>query len=467
MSSKKSRTDPASAPASQDIDQLCKADQKQLIDALATLRARAAPGRFGEIDRLLGLKPGWLGRVFRGEKTLSHPRLLLLIRLLGDRPSRFFARVFPTHYDPTAPIGLLPRLVERQSRVEPPAWRNRLLEWSRTLKISRNGKRFDFDPADLIALRLRDSSAAEGFGIFNLEYFLTFSQGTLATSSAVPLAKWLTCLAFILRVRGDRSTAAELCDVALQIEARVDDSDCRSFILRNACYVASDLGCLDEAADFAHQAIRLSISTGDLLGIGLSHYALGVISSYRGDGDLAIEMYEISLRYLDENHLDSRACAAVSISMLRLEQGALKAADTSLGTIDVSTDKLSEGTQARICLAQAELNSQKGHPLDAEREFTKAVEIFDRLGAVSDIALVGLFQIRHCLRHNRRGQFQEQTRKLLTLGSDPRIGKIGQAILLEIARQCYRDDVNVHLVGSMIEQWQDQSRKPASQVTSC
>ena len=455
MSSRDPRTDPSTEPDLQDLDELCQADEKRLIGALMELRARVAHGRFGEIDRALGLKPGWLGRVFRGEKTISHRRLIRLIRVLEEEPGRFFARVFPSRHDRAAPIGLLPRLIERPARVEAPAWRDRVLEWGRSVEITDKGQKFDHDPKDLLQLRQEDFKAAERVGIAAVECFVGLSRDSLDRKSVVPMAKWLTIVATILRSLGDRFTAAEIFDLAFVLERSIADEDCLAFVYRNACYLLCDWGELEEAEHFARQAISFSGLAGDSRGMGLSHYAHGVISSYRGQPDLALKMFEASLHNLDQSQPEALTCALKSISLHYLEANDLRLAEKYIRAArKISAELISAPTRARLALAEGELASLKGDVSEADRSLTRSAELFEECGGASELAMVGLFVVRHSIRHRRIGRAQTEARTLIQLSNDPGLDKVSRAILLEIARMRVRGEGTVTYLAKAIIDWQ-------------
>ena len=454
MSSKDPR--PASPPNldSPELQELCKADQERLIDALVALRAQVATGRFGEIDRQLGLKPGWLGRVFRGEKTLSHPRLLRLIRILGEEPGRFFARVFPNGYDRPAPIGLLPRLIQRPARIQPPAWRDRLLEWGQSVTITDRGQSFDHDPEDLLKLRQEDFDAAERVGIAAIEYHVGLSEGSLARGSAVPFTTWLTILATILKSCGDRFSAADLFDLAFRIEGQIGDDRNQSFILRNASYLLSDWGYLEEAEEFSRLAIDLATLAGDRQGIALSSYAFATVRLYSGDEDLALKGYESCLALIDGGQAEVIAGASQAIALLHLEQHNTKEAALSIKRMNrIKAALLSLPSKARRELVLAELESQLGNVARAQSLFDNSLELFLRCRGAAEAIMASLFLIRHYIRHRRLSFVRPTAEALLDLAHDPSLDKTSRAMLLEITRLCYRGELTALAVTRAIDSW--------------
>ena len=429
-------------------------DRARILKALSSIRAERARGRFVALDEAMGRTSGYLSEVFRGNEKLSLERLMQLIALLGEEASSFFHRCLPRPQRPSPPLGRLPYLGSLEARRKPPAWRDRLLDWGQTFVVSAEGRAFDHDPEELLALRQRDFDRAERLGIHALECFLALSESSLATRSAVPMAKWLSVLGILLRARGDRPMAGELFDLAFRIEARVGDHACRSFLYRNACYLLTDWGQFEEAADFAQRSIDAAVLGADWKGIGLGQYACAVAHAYQGDSELALERFESCLDYFGNEDSEWRVCVAQSIAMLRLDRHQVDGAREALVLIEASSSSpISQPTLARVELARAELASQLGNPSEAEFHFAEAGRIFGALGEPTELAMVLLFEVRHHLRHDQPRQAFEKGGPFASLANDPRLSEVGRAILLEIARLCFRGELTMEPSTRAIFDW--------------
>ena len=257
MAQKKVARLPRSTPEEIERDDLAKAQQAAVIEELARTRSRLVPGQFGDLDAALGRTSGYLNEVFGGQATLQLHRLFAGLHYMGESPADFFERLHPRESIPSSPIGLLLTYKEAGRRPSIISCREQLLAWADSVEVSEDGKEFPQSPDDLMDLVRRDFDMATRLADAGVGAFIHLSNDTLAKNSVAAVAKWLSVLASIARIKGDRNTSAEIFDVAFRLEGVVTDLACRAFVFRNAAYLLSDFGDLREAERFARKSVDL------------------------------------------------------------------------------------------------------------------------------------------------------------------------------------------------------------------
>lgn len=241
-----------------ELEKQAEADLLRFRKGLKLLRDQRALGHFIELEEAVGLRTGSISRFLRGDRDLPVGKVVKIIRALREDPGLFFSRVYSALDRRPGLCGLLLLSAGEEGCKERPGWLDPLLGWGGSVVLSPEGRVFDFDHSRLLDLRRWDFAAAERVGIAAIEYFMTAADGTLATASAAPFARWISTVALILRVRGQRAAAAHLFDLAFAIEVELGDPACRSFIARNACYLLGDWGHFSEACrglSFRDQAL--------------------------------------------------------------------------------------------------------------------------------------------------------------------------------------------------------------------
>lgn len=427
--------------------------ETSLLEEFFETRARLGRKRYVELDAALGRTSGYLNDVGKGRAVLELDRFLCALDFLGDSPPEFFERLYPRDPIPKAPIGLLLRYREpgpARSRV--PCTKE-LLAWGRELRLDEKGPVFRPDPEELLKLVRRDFDAAERLAIAGIESFLKLSDGTIARCSAVPIIKWLAILASVVRVRGDRNTAAEIFDLAFRIESQIEDLACRAFVLRNAAYLLGDWGYLSEAKSFALKSIDLATVVGDLPGIGISQYMVGAIAFQCGCLDEAQQRLEGSVHFLGEDQTETIACARHAIALIQMERGQRDLASETLAQISEAREQWSRPDMGRFLNARGELASLKGSVEEADSYFEQAASIFSEIGILGDLVLTYLHEARHHIRYGRLGKARDRAQALLSIASSIRGCAKGQAALLEIIRLYLRGETTIELAGQAIGEW--------------
>lgn len=442
----------------EEFDRLCEEDEANLKERIARLREIRAYGHYTALDELVGVYRGEIARFLGGNRVLNHEQLNRLIRFLTGEPLKLEARaeqpVCHSFATTDSYSGLLPRLVGRPQEKDLPSWFELLRSWAETATVRNDGSHFEPDPNDLIALRLKDLDAAERFAIGSLEHFLYFSDGTISAGSAPSFARWLVVLGSMLRAKGQRPMAAKLFDVSISLEEAMSDAACGSFILRNACYLLSDSGHLDLAAECAERAVVMAVRAGDLCDLGLSQYALAAMADRTGRSSLAIEMYLSAANFLPETQVEAKVGIAQALAVLYIQQKKFAAAEVVL-------EKLGEDclqcagplASAKVWVAKAELASHQRRHEEAGTLFSLADRALAECGAISEQSVVRLYEVRHHLRHKQYSVIPEQARRLIELGQDRRQDKSGRALLLETARLLLQGKIDSIRLSMTVEDW--------------
>lgn len=426
---------------------------KQLLSQLREERRLACRGRFGELDRALGRKPGFLCLTLDGRERLSLERLLAALDFLGIHIAEFFAKIFPLRQVPPPAIGHLPRCkepVRTQTRIP---FRQDLLQWGKNVTVSPDGAGFQQDTAALLEVLQVNPLAAHRLAMAALEGLVTRRPASLTPEAADNLCRVLVPFADMMRVRGERNTACDLLDLAFRIESWLDDFSLRAFTYRTAAYLLSDLVRFADSEMFAERAIRLDTFAGNLDGLSRSLFVRGLMIWRQANCHEARPFFEAALRNSPTENNPFRGDIVFALANNELEAGRLESAESQLGEAEILLADRRPATRGKVILAQAELASLKGLQEKADALYAEAVDAFQTEASFEDIAFAGLKQVEHLLRWGRTTEATETAQTMLGLSEQIR-SEGGSAIILEIVRLAVRGQLTAAVVKASIEQWQ-------------
>ena len=178
---------------------------------------------------------------------------------------------------------------------------------------------------------------------------------------------------------------------ALKILEQHGDAVERAKCLIDLAWLLCEDGQLDAAEEAASRAIGLVLGNGNQYLVCESHQILGKIHAFKGEAEKAIHQLQVALEIATSfNWEDKQFCAHYALAQLFLEEGRPNDASTHVEraksyTTD-STYYLGRAMelQAQACYDQHLLE-------EAKSEALRAVDVYEKLGAVEDMAECRLF----------------------------------------------------------------------------
>lgn len=443
---------PAQTDEERKLRKFVDTDLERLLRQLESDRQIFARRRFGELDRTLGRKGGFLNAVFQGKERLSLERLLATLRFLELQIGEFFARLFPQRKMPPSAVDFLLSCKEPKRSKSRIPFRQDLLTWGRQVAVSTTGATFDHDPDLLLTIQRVNSAAAYRLALAALEGVVALRPAALTRQSAQKLCRMIVPLADIMRVRGDRNSACELLDLAFRIEGRLEDPPLRAFIYRMGSYLLSDLVHLPESELFAERAVQLCLLSGDIEGLGTSLYIRGLMVWRQAYCAEASPFFEACLHYIPAERWEFRAATLIALAQALLESGDLGQASAELERAERTMRNASGTTYGKLLLGKAELSSLAGQTSSADHLFAEAAEVFAAEEDANDVAFASLKRTEHLLRHGRTQEATQLAQQLLGLANQVQQDG-GATIILEVVRLALRGRLTTAVVTASISRW--------------
>ncbi|MEM9596095.1 MAG: helix-turn-helix domain-containing protein [Acidobacteriota bacterium] len=416
----------------------------QLWTALARARAWTHRRRFQTLDRSLGREAGYLAAVFQGTQSMTAERLLAAIDLMGFAPSDFFAFAFPESRLPPSAVGFLPTCRERRRRSHLLPRRRELLEWGRTLRVAEGARGFTAETGLLKDMVTRNPKRAFELAKRWLRPLLDSKPDRIRPNGADTLCRILDPLSYLLRLRGDRNTAAEIGDLAFRLEAQLDRPVLRGLLFRTSTYLLNDLGYPKEAAMFARRAATLSRWAGHLEGLGKAVFLEAVVLGRLGRSAESFHLLKASERLLIRASGELRASILRSLAISYLERGEGTEAESLLARAEGLAPVLPEIELGRLLVTKARIASAQGKDDEAGRLFDRSEVRFAAVEAIPDLVIAVLFRVLHELRLGRPAQATARTLGLVSFAEHFAGNAPAEAALLEIARKA--------IVGNLLQQ---------------
>jgi transcriptional regulator with XRE-family HTH domain/tetratricopeptide (TPR) repeat protein len=166
------------------------------------------------------------------------------------------------------------------------------------------------------------------------------------------LAAWLEHdLAIPDAEGGELKPALDHLRASLEMFQAIDDLPGQARCCTSLSYVLELMGRLDEALEWAEEALALSLRIGDQTVVGISHLALGRLHSRRGEHELARESFDLSLVLAEKSGNPRSVAKRLQIAgQAYLEAGHhLAATEMELKSFDIFA-QLEDGNAQAECL---------------------------------------------------------------------------------------------------------------------
>lgn len=205
--------------------------------------------------------------------------------------------------------------------------------------------------------------------------------------------KWtsssLNSLGALHAKHGEYSKASVLLAESLKIRREMDDKPGMLGALCNLCQLSIMLSDFRIAGEYAEEALEISREYGDSYYIYLSERNAGQLAALRGDLPVAIAYYERALAYNKEiGYRLGISFILTELAEIYIEMGEFDSASELLRqSEEAAEDQDDKLCAAMICNAFGNLKFKTGNHEDAERYFSRGLELFRLIGGNDGIAI--------------------------------------------------------------------------------
>jgi len=216
-------------------------------------------------------------------------------------------------------------------------------------------------------------------------------------------------------------------------------------LLQRLSYVFSDRGEYREALRIAKKAVAILTQAGDFVGLGKLFVSIGSLQCMMGAYEASIAAFESALRYLPEDSLLDRRCAA--LHGLGECYRAMDRLDDALEWTRKArplADEVSKLDSAKLLLLEGSLWLELGELDQAERYLRRAVKLFSTLNPI-DAALGGTVLTHAQLLKGETTSAYQTVQSMLKLVEPLRQNKIVSAAIADLCR-CGRAGLTLAVV---------------------